>query len=432
MAPLTTSAGRLAGGVGSWLRRAVRVRSSDSPTQLQAAAVLTVVCALALSVAGWYSIDRRESAIVDASGAAGQLIRVQDVRVLLVQADSIASNAYLEAGQESSEQRQEYEDRIAEATGRLIESANAASGTDVADLRAVSAQLATYVGLVEQARSNNRQGFPVGAAYQRQARGELEQLVGSLRVIEQRARTNVNDSVDDAHRAGWLLVVSAALLLVVLAVGSVWLARRWHRMVNVPLAVAGLITIVVLTAGAGANHRAMSRSDDIVSTPLAAADLLAQARAAGFDARSNEALTLIARGNGQAYETQWGLSASVVDTALRQACKEFEVGCAAGFAWTGYASSHRAVRGLDDDGSWDAAVDAVIDVETDPLEIHANFGSFTRAAESALGISTAAATDGFDDATSSLRVLRILVALAGLVVAVLAFAGYGQRLREYR
>ena len=84
-------------------------------------------------------------------------------------------------------------------------------------------------------------------------------------------------------------------------------------MVNVPIAIAGLITLLVLTVGAGVNHRAVDRAADAVSGPLTAADLLAQARAAGFDARSNEALTLIFRGNGQAYETQWQLSSSVVD-----------------------------------------------------------------------------------------------------------------------
>lgn len=391
-----------------------------------------MICAIAMSIGGWYSIDRRERAIDDVAAAAGQLIRVQDVRVLMVQADSIASSAYLEAGLESADQRQAYEDRIAGATARLIEVADAAGGVDESLLGSISAQFATYVGLVEQARANNRQGFPVGAAYQRQARGELEQMVASLRTIEQSARTRVNDSVEDAHRAGWLLVVTTVLLLVVLALGSLWLAQRWHRMVNVPIAIAGLLAILVLTAGAGANHRAISRTDDTVSSSLAVADLLAQARAAGFDARSNEALTLIARGNGQAYQTQWRVANSIASFALDRACNDFRQGCEAASDNELYGISHELLRQLDDEGSWDEAVVAVIDTDTDPLQLNARFEAFARSAERDLASSTASAVDGFDDATSSLGTLRILVVLAGLIAAVLAIAGYGQRLREYR
>ena len=36
-------------------------------------------------------------------------------------------------------------------------------------MESANAGLARYTGLIEQARANNRQGFPVGAAYQRQA-----------------------------------------------------------------------------------------------------------------------------------------------------------------------------------------------------------------------------------------------------------------------
>jgi hypothetical protein len=429
MAALTPSAGRLAGRAAGWLRRVVRLRSGDSPTKLQAATALTVLCAIALSIGGWYSIDRRETAIDDAAGAAEQLIRVQDVRVLIVQADSIASNAYLLAGQEPREQREQYDDRIATATSRLVAVSKSAAASDVATLEQVSTQLTTYVGLVEQARSNNRQGYPVGAAYQRQARVVAESLVESLRIVEQSSRSRVNNSIDRAERAGWLLVLTAFVLLSVLIGGSGWLAVRWRRLVNVPLAVAGLLTLLVLTVGAGISHRAVSNAGDTVRGPLAAADLLAQARAAGFDARSNEALTLIFRGNGQGYETQWELSTNVVDQALTRGCDDFGQACEAIDQYAEYRASHDEIRTLDDEeGDWDAAV-ALLTGGGRPAT---SFDAFAQTADSSLALNASNATQGFDDAVSSLGGLRVLVLLVGVVSAVLAVIGYGQRLREYR
>jgi hypothetical protein len=390
-----------------------------------------VLFALALSIGGWYSIDRRETAINDAAGSAAQLIRIQDVRVLMTQADSIASNAYLQAGQESRDQREQYDDRIATATARLVEVSSAAAGDDLTRLGDVSAQLATYVGLVEQARSNNRQGFPVGAAYQRQARAVAEQLVASLRTVEQSARTRVNDRMERADNAGWLLLVTAFLLLAALVLGSLWLAARWRRLVNVPIAVAALITLLVLTVGVGVNGRAMSQASSTVRGPLTSADLLAQARAAGFDARSNEALTLIARGNGQAYETQWLASTSIVGTALDSSCTRFERGCSALSSYFDYGTAHVAERDLDDNGQWEQAVAAVTGSSTE-TDLTASFDAFATSAEHDLAAETVVTGNAFADAVSSLGALKVLVVLAGLATAVLAALGYGQRLREYR
>ncbi len=313
MATLTRSTGKIAGTAATWVRRSLALRSADSPTRLRLAMAFTVLAALALSIGGWYSIDRRDTAIDDAARAAEQLIQVQDVRVQVVQADSIASNAYLVGGQEAADQRAQYDERIAAAASGLLVAAEGAANLDGQELESVNQRLAVYAGLIEQARANNRQGFPVGAAYQRQARDVASELVDSLRTVEQSTRERVDDSMQRAHRASWLLILTALIAMTALALGSWWLAMRWRRLVNVPLAVAAAVAALVLTVGVAINGRAVSHAGDAVRDPLSAADLVAQARAAGFDARSSEALTLINRGNGASYEAEWLLSASVVD-----------------------------------------------------------------------------------------------------------------------
>ncbi|MFN8020228.1 MAG: hypothetical protein U0Q03_01760 [Acidimicrobiales bacterium] len=429
--PRSTSPGVRARGLVGW-------RSADSPTRLRVATAVTVLAGVVLSLGGWYAIDRRDTAIGDAAGAAAQLIQVQDVRVQLVQADSLASTAYLVGGQESPESRTEYDEHVSEASAGLLRAVQGATVADRAELEAAAQSFARYVGLVEQARANNRQGFPVGAAYQREARQVASDVVASLRTVEERTRSRVDDSTRRAYRSSWLLVLSALLVLVLLMLGSWWLATRWRRLVNVPIALAGVITVLVLTVGVAINGRAVARAGDAVSGPLSAADLVAQARAAGFDARSSEALTLINRGNGAAYEEQWQLSASVVRQALEQSCDAHGVGCNAADASATYETSHAVVRDLDDQGDWDHAVELATagtidgipsDEQADPP---ADFAAFARATQADLQAQSSAAQREFDLADDALPLLRLLVVLAGLAVALLAALGYGQRSREYR
>lgn len=432
MATLSRSAGRLTSAAATWLRRAGATRAADSPTRLQFAGAITVLCALALSIGGWYAVDRRATAIDDAAGAAAQLIRVQDVRVLVVQADSLASVAYLVGGQEDPEQRQQYDVLIGAAASGLTAAAAAATRDDAAALEEGTSLLARYVGLVEQARANNRQGFPVGAAYQRQARSVAELLVDQLRTVESDSRGRVNDSLRRGHRASTLFVLTTLVLSLVLLIGSLWLARRWRRLLNVPLVIAAVIVVLVITVGFGVNAAAIARTDDTVSGPLTAADLLAQARAAGFDARSNEALTLIARGNGSAYEQEWQLSRSVIDQSLGRACQTFVVGCEAEAAFAAFRDQHDEVRALDEAGNWNAAVQASLGTAAAGPNSRAAFDEFATVSEQSLQVEADRTVLAFDRAGEQLGALAWMIVAAGLATAVLAFLGYGRRLREYR
>ena len=101
----------------------------------------------------------------------------------------------------------------------------------------------------------------------------------------------------------------------------------------------------------------MNDADDAVGGSLTTADLVAQARAAAFDAQSQEALTLINRGNGAANEAKWQDAVGVVDAALRQACDRRLVGrLRLRNPYTSYVAGHEQIRELDDGGDWDTAV----------------------------------------------------------------------------
>lgn len=436
---------RTSGGGPRSLIRAVGQlvgRSTGSRlTRLRALTAATAALAVLFGVVAAVGVDRRNDAIAEVRVAAEQLIALQGVRVSAVRADAVASSSYLVGGQEDPVQRQDYLAQVATSSDGLIEIANRVNGEAAASLAQASALLSKYVGLVEQARSNNRQGFPVGAAYQRQANalmssdvdGELD-IVDSLAAAEAVQRRLVNDGLARAHRAGALLNISGWLLFVVIAVGGAWLAMAFKRRVNVPLAVAAGLLLLMLVFGAGVQGSAMGSADDAVAGPLTIADLAAQARSAGYDARSQESLTLINRGNGQANEARWVTAANTARNAVDRLCEVRTSACDLRTDFAAYSDAHSALRAIDDGGDWDTAVAAVRSSDAAPADanVTGTFDEFAAASESLVASSAADAAQGLADAGSGLGGLRIIAFLIGLAVAALAVVGYGQRSREYR
>lgn len=396
--------------------------------------VVTAVVALLFALLGSIGVNWRGDRIDEARVAGAALLEVQDIRVAVLQADAIASQQYLVGGQEDPSARQAYLVAIDSATTGMLKLTPGGDRAGVDPVTAAGTGLATYIGLVEQARANNRQGFPLGAAYQRQANALIVgQVVPNLRTIERSLRADVDRSLAGAHRAGALLHVAGWPLLILLVGGGAWLAVRFRRTINVPLAAGTLLVAVVLLVAAASQASAMSDADGSVDGPLAAADLLAQARAGAFDARSQESLTLVFRGNGQPYEVNWIVSSGVVSRALDAACaRGGPCDLAAGFQ--AYAADHQSIRELDDGGDWDAAVRVATGQQPAASgdRVPEQFAAFAELAQQSSAAAAVSADGALADASSTSGALVPWVALAGLAAGVLVLAGYGQRLREYR
>lgn len=397
-----------------------------------AAAIACVVFALAGSAA----IDARSGAIDDAASAAFRLERLEEVRVAAVEADSIATTSFLVGGLEDPVRRARFEDRLAVATETLTAVAAAGSDTDrsgeEADaLSTANAALNRFAGLIEQARSNNRQALPVGAAYQREASTLMRDVVvAELDIADAIVRDDVNSAVRSSRSAAYALHISALAAIAVLIGASVWMARRTSRFVNLGLA-GSLLAILVIWAFSGpAMASAQSAVDDTASGPLSVLDQLGQGRAAAFDARSLEALTLISRGSGGAYQTQWVGEADLASRQLDGACKADSASCSPLSDFERYRGVHDEVRVLDDAGKWDDAV--ALALGSEPGGGAASFESFAASSDAASTAAAAAVDTGFDDAAGSVTSRQWLVLVGGLVAAGAAIGGIAQRIREYR
>jgi hypothetical protein len=400
-------------------------KGGTTPARLRAWMVATAIVAVLFGVLSAAGVDRRASSLRAADAASQQLIAVQDVQVRLVHADAIARENYLRGGIEDGAKRATYAAELALVSDGLVTVGNSVLPNEAAALAGVSTQLSRYSGLVEQARANNRQGFPVGAAYLRTANALADEMVTGLRDVQASLRTQVNDSLDRADKAGSWLHLTGWPLLILMVVGGAWMAYRFRRVLNVPLALAGVITLLLLVVGGSLQASAMSDAADATTGELQSADLAAQARSSAFTAHAQEFSTLIARGSG-GDDSRWDASFATTELALDRLC---DIGdeCSLKSYLRDYASAHAAVRESDNGGDWDGARESSLNGES--AIAFTSLDEASRGVAASLGQGAAAAMSA---TTDGLAILRVVCFVAGLLVAALVLVGYSQRLREYR
>ena len=334
------SARRGGSGWRGFGRDLVASQLEGTPGRLRIAAVLAILACLVFGLAGGAAFRGWGGALADARADSAQLVRIQTVQNDLVKADAAASNAYLAGGNEDPQLRATYDAAIAEAARLLTQPA--ATAEDTATLQDVVAALVTYNGLVQQARANNLQGLQVGAAYLRQAGDVLrEEIVLDLQKVSQADQRRVADAYGRMDLYSALLVGAAVLALAALLAVQAWLARRTRRIINAPLAIATLAVVVGIIAGLGVLAGAAGTATRTAQGPYAATVALASARTAAFDAKAQESLGLIARGNAGSAEA---IAVTQIEASRKDLATAVEKGASSGVrsqfeAWVSGASS---------------------------------------------------------------------------------------------
>lgn len=350
-APTTAARGRV--------RRTVTGRAT--PDRLRRVGAVLVVGCLLTALAGLLSGLSRTDQIADGGGRIAELtVDAAELYRSLADADAMATSGYVSGGIEPADVRARYDADLSMAADRIVAAASRLPADDPATVpvATLSKQLPVYSGLIETARTYNRQGLPLGQSYLNS--GSTLMRTTMLPAAEELRRLQTA-SLDRAYDSGGaiplvLLVFGVATLVAIVDV-SVLERRRTRRVFNTGLVAAGAgITAAllwVLIAGfvtAGAIGDARQHSD--------AATALDAARAAVLQARSNESLVLVARGGGAA---DTGFTAQLTrvlgpDGLLTAAAAHgapVDGIRAATQAWDG---AHRALRELDNSGKYIEAV----------------------------------------------------------------------------
>ncbi len=419
-------------------RLAARARST--PGRLTGFMLLLVVLGLLSGIAAVVGIMQRSALVDEVRHGSGPLtIQAQELYRSLSDADATAASAFLSGGVEPTALRQRYQDDVAAASAALA-AVTAGSGTDRTLVSQLSAQLPVYTGLVDTARTYNRLGIPLGAAYLREASGLMRtQLLPAAQGLYRSERGRLAGDVSGGAAFPWLAVPLLLVTLAGLVLAARYLTRRTQRLLNVGLLVAMGAALVMLMwttvswiAVQGDLDRARTSGSEQV-------DRLASARIAALTARADEALTLVARGSGGDFDKDFNQQLTTLvgdrgllgDAAGQPGDPAVRSALSAAAAQAGvWRDAHKNLRAQDTGGDYPAAVKLAI--SSGPGSTADAFNHLDKDLANGIDAASAdfdrqarAAADGFTLAAPGLVVLTLLV-LAGVV------AGLQQRIAEYR
>ena len=287
------------GGSGGAGRPKGRGANLPTPTRLWAALVAAVLALVAIGVGCGVTLADSQSTESRAVNSAEHLVvNVDELYHSLADADATAATALLVGPVPPARLTDQYSTDVTQAENALAEASRDLAGDDQASARLeqVAVQLPTYTGLIATAQANNRLGYPVGAAYLREASGLLRGTVLPEVKAVADEEVQAQDAAQHSVSGGppWLLVV---VLLAALVLVRVWreLSRSTRRRVNTGLAagvlIAAAVSLWTLVAGANAGRAADSAESDFHTVTAQLRDRDALALAESF-----QSLTLIDRG----------------------------------------------------------------------------------------------------------------------------------------
>jgi hypothetical protein len=325
-------------------------------------------------------------------------------------------------------------------------------------LRTISELLPVYTGLVETARANIGQGFPVGSAYLRRASTSMrtEILPAATDVYRDAARR-----LDDNYASGTssftlgVVLVAGFAMLALLVVVQVFVRRRSNRMLNLGLVGATVLVVILLgwtlvrfAAGHDALQRAQQRGSDSV-------EVLSSARILTLRAQNDENLALIERGSGDVYVAEFD---RVMDTLGGAKGTGGLLGYAATLAdrtgdgdrvralapqFTTLRNLHALVRQTDDGGAYNQAVGlsvgtsdqdtlTALGAQGGPGQELETVGRLQQMLQDDIARAQVRLASAASDARVGFGVLLIGILLIAVLAGLLVLLGLERRIGEYR
>ncbi|MFR0352647.1 hypothetical protein [Streptomyces sediminimaris] len=427
----------------------LREAATTEPGRLRVIGALVALLVVAFgAVTAWQMTDRAAAADDVLTSSQPLSSDAADIYRSLADANTAAASGYLAGPQEKPAMRRRYEKDIRTAADKLVTAAsNSRAGSDSAKtIEDLNQLLPQYKGLIETARANNRQGYPVGSAYLRAANEQMQQqMLPKAENLYRKENQRLRSDYADAKAFPW-----AAIGLGLVALGGLaWAQRRTYlrtnRVLNQGLVTASAASAVVLLWLVVGHVVARAGLNDSYDHGVRSLNVLHDARIASLTARSDENLSLIRRGadttkvggaTKDAYAAGYDAQIGRLATSLTRAggladdpAGRKPVQDANGFmkAWK---DRHGVAQQLNDKGEYQQARDKVIGVGKDPTSVC--FDNVDKALQTALGHEQAefqqAAGDG-KDALTGLPYGAAVLAVLGAAGAVL---GIGRRLSEYR
>jgi hypothetical protein len=226
------------------------------------------------------------------SFAAGRLYTTLSV------ADAAAATAFI-AEAEPQPVRQRYEQAITDASVAVTRASSGLTDEPLVQLLGrINAELAVYTGLIEIARTNNREGNPVGSSYLSEASGLMQSTIlpDAARLYQATSeRVDAETTASTQIPAPVITVVGATVIFGVFS--HRWLARRTRRRINPGLVVGALAILVMVVWVGTALTISTTASRSAKDTAAESLKTVTNVAITAQQARADETLSLIRRGD---------------------------------------------------------------------------------------------------------------------------------------
>jgi hypothetical protein len=403
----------------------------DTPTRLWIILTSVVVVLLLFSVSSAVTLAQRAATATRTTDQVAALVdNVQELYNALADADATSATAVLDGSAPPARFATAFNADVAQAVNSMAQADRNLTGdpADSTALTELAQQLPVYTGLIGTADADSRLGYPLGAAYLREAsnlmRATMLPEVTGVLAREQAAEEGGLTTVGGPP--WWVL---GFLAVAILTVGYAWrqLARITRRRINAGLGVGGLLGVALLawtlTATVGAAGSAAGARTDFqrMNATLHLRSDLALAE-------SDQALALISNGedNGAAARQETAQLRLIVAATTPRSTE--------GRLAAAVTKDAAHVQQLTASGDYTGAVAATVGTGT-----QAGAGDVVRdlnSLDQALAADAAAQHSTYDAAAAAVvhafgAGLWIALAL-GLLAALAAALGVNRRLAEYR
>src|SRR5699024_4432202 len=202
-------------------------------------------------------------------------------------------------GIEPPELRDRYLQAIATSSSAIIAASQGLDRTDeesIDQLARINAQLTTYTGLVETARTNNRVTNPVGSAYLASASSLMQDtILPAAADLYDRQSTSVGESDEEWSSPPWGSFLLLGLAITVLLLVQQWLWKLTGRRINPGLALSTVLVIATFLITMIAGFLAANDNAKGLSEGAAPMNELTRQRINAQKVRAQETLNLVRR-----------------------------------------------------------------------------------------------------------------------------------------
>ena len=277
----------------------LRAAATTEPGRLRIIGAVLALLVVAFGAVTAWEMTERSAAADDVLHSSQPLSAdAADIYRSLADANTAASSGFLAGGQETQASRERYERDINLAADKLVTAAaNSEPGSaSEKTITKLNTMLPEYKGLVERARANNRQGFPLGGAYLRYANSKMQVMLADAEHLYTVENRRLRSDYDDATPYPWIAIGAGVLAIGGLAWAQHRNYRRTNRVLNHGLVAATAASTVVLLWLVVGHSVARAGLNDSYDNAVRSLNTLNDARIASLKARGNENLTLVARG----------------------------------------------------------------------------------------------------------------------------------------